>query len=163
MDTKQKANSTWATLIGINVRWLCQALELLDRLDDGVYKASPAGFAPHCAGGHLRHIVEFYQCFLNGIDSLHIDYDARRRDVTIEKSRAAAAEAVRTIIARLEACAGRGSDAAVRVCMEDAAACELSDSFMTSSLTLRLHGVAMDPAFGMAPSTLRYLAAREAA
>jgi hypothetical protein len=66
--------------------------------------------------------------------------------------------------------------------MEDAEAVSLSDIFMQSSasrelqvlsshtvhhfaliaMTLRMHGVEMDPGFGMAPSTLRYLASRNA-
>ena len=68
----------------------------------------------------------------------------------------------------------------VWVRMEDAEASVVSESFMESSLsrelqalsshtvhhfaliavTLRAHGVQMDPEFGMAPSTLRYLAAK---
>jgi hypothetical protein len=177
MATKQKV------LLDMNIRWLRQALELLDRLDDARYAASPSGFAPHCAGGHLRHIVEFYRCFLDGIESLHIDYDSRRRDATIEKSRTAAVAAIESIIGRLENCAELRADATIWVRMEDAMAYDLRDSFIVSSttrelqvlsshtihhfalmaLTLRLHGVEMDPAFGMAPSTLRYLASREAA
>jgi hypothetical protein len=66
--------------------------------------------------------------------------------------------------------------------MEDAESNDVSDSFMESSLsrelqvlsshtvhhfaliavTLRAHGVQMDPDFGMAPSTLRHLASKTA-
>jgi len=34
--------------------------------------------------------------------------------------------------------------------------------FALIAMTLRLHGVEMEPGFGMAPSTLRYLAAKSA-
>jgi hypothetical protein len=34
--------------------------------------------------GHLRHVLEFYQCFLDGLTS-RIDYDARKRDEVIER------------------------------------------------------------------------------
>ena len=34
--------------------------------------------------------------------------------------------------------------------------------FALIAMTLRLHGIEMDPDFGMAPSTLRYLASRAA-
>ena len=64
--------------------------------------------------------------------------------------------------------------------MEDAVGIPLEDSFMESSIsrelqvlsshtvhhfaliamTLRMHGLEVDPDFGMAPSTLRYLATR---
>jgi uncharacterized damage-inducible protein DinB len=169
-------------LIQMNVRWLRQALTLLNRLDETAYSTSPRGFAPHRAGGHLRHIVEFYQCFLNGLPLAHIDYDQRQRDLAIEQSRAAASAAIRSIIQELETSRWLRESFIVWVRMEDAGAAELSDSFMESSvarelqmlsshtihhfaliaMTLRLHGVEMDPEFGMAPSTLTYRASRTA-
>ena len=36
-------------------------------------------------GGHLRHILDFYQNFLAGIESGRIDYNLRQRDVLIER------------------------------------------------------------------------------
>src|SRR3954464_13129163 len=108
------------TLIETNIRWLRQALRLLDRLDDATYANTPRGLDPHRAGAHLRHIIEFYQAFLAGADSSYIDYDARRRDLTVERSRAAAAAAIRPIIRALETCAALRSDTIVWVRMEDA-------------------------------------------
>jgi len=158
------------SLIQTNIRWLRQALALLDRVPDHAYAAPPPGFEPHRAGGHLRHILEFYQCFLEGSATLHIDYDARRRDRAIETNRAAAAAAIRSLIRMLETSPDLSIDATVWVREED------GDQFLESTLnrelqvlsshtihhfallalTLRLHGVSMDPDFGMAPSTLRY-------
>ena len=158
------------SLIQTNIRWLRQALALLDRVPDYAYGTPPPGFEPHRAGAHLRHILEFYQCFLEGAGTLHIDYDARRRDRTIEVSRAAASAAIRSLIQTFENSPGLRLDATVWVREED------GDQFLESTLnrelqvlsshtihhfallalTLRLHGVAMDPDFGMAPSTLRY-------
>lgn len=169
-------------LIQMNVRWLRQALKLLERLDDATYGTAPAGLAPHRAGAHLRHIIEFYQCFLDGLDSSHIDYDARRRDETIEHSRAVAAAAIRSIIQSLEMRADVRQERIVWVRMEDAEAARVRDSFMESSIcrelqvlsshtvhhfaliavTLRAHGIPMDPEFGMAPSTLRHMASQAA-
>ena len=168
------------TLIQTNLRWLRQALRLLARLDDQSYATTPLGLEPHRAGAHLRHIIEFYQAFLNGVESFHIDYDARRRDEAVERSRAAASAAIRSIIKTLETSAALRSESIVWVRMEDAGAAR--DAFMESSIsrelqvlsshtihhfaliavTLRMHGVEMDPDFGMAPSTLRYLASRTA-
>lgn len=166
----------------MNLRWLRQALRLVDRLSDHAYAATPRGFAPHKAGAHLRHILEFYRCFLEGIDSSHIDYDARRRDAAVETSRTAAASAIRSIIRELTTCPALHGERIIWVRMEDAEANAVSDSFMESSvsrelqvlsshtihhfalmaMTLRLHGIEMDPDFGMAPSTLRYLASKSA-
>ena len=165
-------------LIATNIRWLRQALRLLERLDDSVYSGAAPGFAPHRVGAHLRHVLEFYQCFLDGLDSSHIDYDSRRRDESIERSRHAASIAIRSIIYALDTSAEQ--ERIVWVRMEDAESNDVSDSFMESSLsrelqvlsshtvhhfaliamTLGAHGVQMDPDFGMAPSTLRYLASK---
>src|SRR6059058_2814236 len=94
--------SRQSALIETNVRWLRQALRLVGRLDDTAYATTPRGLAPHRAGAHLRHILEFYRCFLEGLESSHIDYNARRRDETIEYSRDAASAAIRSNIRALE-------------------------------------------------------------
>jgi hypothetical protein len=169
-----------SALIAANIRWLRQALRLLERLDDCVYSGAAPGFAPHRVGAHLRHVVEFYQCFLDGLEWSHIDYDSRRRDESIERCRQTASIAIRSII---HALATRSEqERIVWVRMEDAGASGVRDSFMESSvsrelqvlsshtvhhfaliaMTLRAHGVQMDPDFGMAPSTLRHLASKTA-
>ena len=84
-------------LISANIGWLCQGESLLDRISDANYTAVPSGFAPHRACAHLRHILEFYECFLSGLPSSHIDYDARKRDLSAETSRQAAKERIRSI------------------------------------------------------------------
>jgi hypothetical protein len=177
------APSRQSALIAMNVRWLRQALGLLDRLDDATYATTPQGLAPHRAGAHLRHILEFYQCFLEGLEWSHIDYDARRRDMAIEQSREAAAAAIRSILRVFETTGELRSERIVWVRMEDAGSYAVRESFMESSIsrelqvlsshtihhfaliaiTLRMHGVEMDPDFGMAPSTLRYLASKSTA
>jgi hypothetical protein len=182
MQATTTTPSIQSSLIDINVRWLRQALRLLDRLDDAAYATTPPGFAPHRAGAHLRHIVEFYQCFLEGLESSDIDYDARRRDEAIESSRAAASAAIRSIIRSLGARRDLREQRLVWVRMEDAENNGVRESFMESSInrelqvlsshtvhhfaliamTLRMHGVEMDPNFGMAPSTLRHLASKTA-
>src|SRR5215467_1362582 len=102
----KKSRSRQSVLIELNIRWLRQGLTLLGRLDDATYSSSPRGFAPQRAGGHMRHILEFYQCFLHGLEGAHIDYDARRRDLTLETSCSAAATAIRGIIAQLKSAPG---------------------------------------------------------
>jgi hypothetical protein len=169
-----------AALIEMNVRWLRQALRLLERLDDRTYATTPGGFAPHRAGAHLRHILEFYQCFLEGQDSSHIDYDARRRETAIERSREAASAAIRSIIRALHTKIELRQERIIWVRMEDAESTNVREVFMESSISRELqvlsshtvhhfaliaitllgHGVPMEPEFGMAPSTLRHLASQ---
>ena len=174
--------SRQSALILANIRWLHQALGLVDRLADSSYSDVAPGFAPHRAGAHMRHILDFYQCFLDGLGSSHIDYDSRRRDESIERSRQTAAIAIKSIIHALETRSDVREERTVWVRMEDAAGSGVADTFMESSLsrelqvlsshtvhhfaliamTLRAHGEHIDPHFGIAPSTLRHLATKTA-
>lgn len=180
MEARQPKTDGNRPLIIANVNWLKQALSLLQQLDDDKYTRPPKGLEPHQVGSHLRHILEFYECFLDGLDSSHIDYDARRRDESIEKSRNRAAEKIRALIHRLTEDPAVRMDPIVFVRMEHAEDERPSDPFMFSSVrrelqvlsshtihhfaliavTMRAHGLDVDPTFGMAPSTLRYHAAR---
>ena len=174
--------SRQSALIELNVRWLRQALRLVGNLDGTAYATTPRGLAPHRAGAHLRHILEFYRCFLEGLEFSHIDYDARRRDDTIEYSREAASAAIRAIVRALENSRDLQQERIIWVRMEDADSSAVSNGFMESSvsrelqvlsshtvhhfaliaITLRMHGVAIDNDFGVAPSTLRYRASKTA-
>ena len=169
-------------LINVNIEWLRQAESLLDRISDAEYTATPAGLAPHKAGGHLRHILEFYECFLEGLPGSHIDYDARRRDLALEQSRTAARERIRRLVGHMERDGALRTDFVVWVRLEDSAGARVPEPFLVSSVgrelqvlsshtvhhfalmatTLRALGVTMDAEFGMAPSTLRYLVTQSA-
>ena len=170
-------------LVETSVRWLRQARELLDHISDATYATSPRELAPHRVGGHLRHILEFYECFLDGLQSSHIDYDARRRDTAVEKSRQAAVAKIQSILRAIESEPRLREDSIIWVRMEDAEASGTVESFMTSSIgrelqmlsshtihhfaliamTLRMLGHEVDREFGMAPSTLRYLSSQRLA
>jgi hypothetical protein len=182
IETKKAAQSPQLTLIDINIRWLRQALTLLNAIDDSRYSTPPVGFAPHRVGAHLRHILEFYISFIDGLESRHIDYDARRRDMAIENSRPVASALIRKLIQFFETSGSLRTESSICVRMEDADASNCREHFMKSSIsrelqvlsshtihhfaltamTLRAHGVEVDPEFGVAPSTLRYLASKAA-
>lgn len=181
-ETRQELLDRQTVLVETNVAWLRQALDLLEQIDDRTFSTSPTNLAPHRAGSHLRHILEFYECFLDGVAGGRIDYDARRRDESVERQRSIAAERIRSIIRRLQVIAMLG-DFEVLVRMEDTAPGTVRDPFLTSSVTrelqtlsshtihhfaliavtLRMHGVDLHPDFGMAPSTLRFHAHRSGA
>lgn len=167
-------------LIRINVGWLRQALAMLVTITDEAFSTTPEGMAPHRVSGHMRHIIEFYECFLDGLACSHVDYDARRRDAAIERSRQAAMARIRALIARLEIAPELMGDSIVFVRAEDAQSMALRDPFLMSSvarelmmlsshtihhfaliaMTLRAHGVPVEASFGVAPSTLSYQSRR---
>lgn len=161
-------------LIALNLRWLRQALALLDRLGDEVFATSPAGLAPHRVGAHFRHILDFYECFLDGVEAGCVDYDSRKRDESVERNRSSARAKIRSIMGRLQTLDCQDGPLAVRIEGGDGNA-RLSSSigrelqalsshtihhFALIAVTLRLHDVEVDAEFGMSPSTLRYLAAK---
>lgn len=163
-------------LLDANAELLGTACTLLAGISPKVY-SEPAPGVGHRVGPQIRHVIEFYICLLEGLDSGVVDYDARRREKSLETSPAAAVARMRSISLALGD-ASLQCDRPLRVRMEDAPA-ELGAGFLPSSLlrelqavrshtihhfaliavTLQARGIAVDSAFGVAPSTLRYRAA----
>ena len=63
---------------------LLQGLDLLFQLGDTKY--SQAARAPFNAsiGGHYRHVMEHFQCLIEGLPAGKVNYDARRRNPRME-------------------------------------------------------------------------------
>jgi hypothetical protein len=106
-------------LIARNAEVLEQGVALMRSLDDSAYcLASPAN-PNQRAGGHMRHVLEFYECFLEGLDTGYIDYDARRRDHAVERFRTAAIARAQAIVERIQNHALLASDETLFVRAED--------------------------------------------
>lgn len=160
-------------LIRENLDLLNQAVVLLDRLPEDTYTKETAG---QRVGAQMRHVLEFYECFLDGLPGLHVDYSARRRDPVIQNDREAAAARARELVDRIAASEEVRGDGAVWVRAEDADACEADERFVMSSvarelqslishtthhyaivaLVLRAQAIDVDPEFGVSQSTLRH-------
>jgi uncharacterized damage-inducible protein DinB len=173
-------------MIAHSVRDNLAAIEQgLDLLAD----ISPARYvqrAPVCfnsaAGGHLRHVIEHYLSFLQGLQTGEVDYEARPRDPLIESDPDYAAGQLEAVKQRLALLAASNADRPLRVRVETTpvgATAPWSDStalreleFLLShtvhhyaliAVVCRLAGQSVPPDFGMAPSTLRYLKTQTAA
>jgi hypothetical protein len=167
---------TCSELIAANIDLLQQAASLVRRTDDATFSSSPKGIEPHRVGSHLRHVLEFYDCFLDGLKASGIDYDARKHDETLEHDRQAAGLKISSIVRRLEGASSLPEYLTLAVRMEgnEADAWSLSSigrelqalsshtihHFALIAVTLRLQGVEVDPNFGMSPSTLLFQAAK---
>ncbi len=57
----------------------------LESLSDSQYQNSTSSVSSSI-GTHVRHIIEFYQCFFKGLDYGVIDYDNRPRNIELEES-----------------------------------------------------------------------------
>lgn len=164
------------TLLDANVEWLRQAEELLNEVGDWAYSVAAPQAHGNRAGAHLRHVLEFYEAFILGLDSGHIDYDARRRDPQIERSRIAALLRIRALSQQLNDWKNNLGDWIVFVRLEDADPDLNQDCWLGSSIgrelqalsshtvhhfaliavALRSHGVEVPADFGFSPATLRY-------
>ena len=158
------------------VDFLRQGLELLADLSDEEYVRNfPPSFESPI-GTHVRHIVDHYTCFLDGLETGSIDYDNRARDGSVETDRSAAAAAMSAVVDRLLAIDVSARDRELAVHMDcgggpDEAGLRGRSSvqrelqFLVShtvhhyalvAVMLRLEGREPFDGFGVSPSTLKY-------
>jgi hypothetical protein len=163
-------------MISENVAYLRQGLALLDRLADDAFVCAPPGERVGGVGPQLRHVIDYYRCFLRDVRSGRVDYDRRERDPDVETSRAAAAARVRELISELEALEGVALPAELQVKADRDPLLPESELWACSSvrrelmflashtvhhfaivaITLAGHDVSVGKGFGVAPSTLRH-------
>ena len=162
------------TLSAHNIVYLEQGVDLLRALEDQAYTIAQPPYHESSIGDHLRHCLEHYTSFLDGLDAGTIDYDARARDVRIATSRLVATQTIRDLIERLQAVPR--DDKPLLVKMDSDKEAESAAPWSPSSVKrelqyllahtihhyaliavlLRLHGHEPDSDFGVAPSTLQY-------
>ena len=147
-----------------------QCGELLDGMPREVFASSGEGISS--IGAHLRHIVDRYQCFFNGLGAGCIDYDDRKRGTSVETDVQAAAAALAATRDRFEeldpgAC---GAEIPVRELVhyhgEPTTATSTFDRELMGLITHSIHhlaiiamiahstGFPVPPNLGKAPSTI---------
>ena len=161
-------------LIWLNKEYLNQAVQLIESLDDASYVQCDSQYYSSGIGDHLRHIVEHYQLFLDGILSGLIDYDARKRDLLLSSQRNYAMTAIQEVQNSMDEIPK--TCRTIQVKMMSSAEDELNSALSESSVSrelhylqahtihhfaliatiLRLQGVEPHPDFGVAPSTLKH-------
>lgn len=143
---------------------------LCQRIDPLKYRHICPKLNGGSAGGHLRHCIEFYRCFLAGLESGQINYDARQRDPAIEAEPHAAAAALGEIRHAMDSIGERllpAQKLMVRECGEAwlTSTFERESRFLIShtvhhmaliAVLLRAEGVSIPADFGVAPSTLKH-------
>lgn len=125
-------------------------------------------------GQHVRHALDHFCAVLSGCVGEVIDYDHRRRDTPVEKSRREGLAAIGELAARLCAMPGGSRDAVVRVRVmlsgsgDEAelgstlgrelafAAHHAVHHFAMMSMIGRAMGATVPEGFGKAPSTLHH-------
>ena len=158
-------------LVNANIALLQQGSEVLKTMEDRDYARPVAGIPTLRVGAHLRHVLEFYECFFEGLTSGVIDYENRRRDRSVETSRAAALARIDELTRRLHRLTGFDRTRAVRVYAEDAPGTWVASTigrelqvlsshtvhhYALIAVTLQALGLPVHAGFGVAPSTLRH-------
>ena len=162
-------------LVEANVEVLEQLRATFQNMDDALW-TRPAGAGSGLrVGPHIRHLLDFYSCFFAGLELGEIDYDARTRNPAIESSRPAAMRAIQSVIDCLMALTCADPDTGISVrdehsMLRSTIGREMNCLFHHTihhlaliAVALQSFGVAVDPGFGVAPSTLRYRQSTEAA
>ena len=166
-------------LLQANLHLFDQMSELLTRLDDRTYVETSSVFLNSSIGGHVRHCLEHYQCFAEGLPQSRVNYDLRQRDAQVETQPTVALARLSELRIRLTALFSTAPVEEILVLMDHGAAasegCWQASSpgrelqFLISHTIhhfaligglCRTLGVNIDATFGVAPSTLRHRAAQ---
>jgi hypothetical protein len=163
-------------LVADTVSCIEQGTALLRRLSPAQYVAPQPDCFNSTLGGHIRHNLDHYSCFLNGLPLNRVDYDDRDRDALVESDPAYAAGRLDSVAARLAALAAAALARDITVKTDTGSDVEPEAAWTRSTgrrelqflLSHTIHhyaliavicnhmGVPLDPAFGVAPSTLRF-------
>ncbi len=166
---------------GALIELLRQAHGLLEALTDDDY-ASPLETTTQATdatwaspGAHTRHVLDFVDCLLAGIDAQRIDYTARKRDPEVETCRRTGRRRIEGAIEGLERLGDLDGRMPIEVRPEpgqdwtrsslareiQSVATHVIHHHALIRLTLALRGIETPADFGVAPSTLAHLAERE--
>lgn len=160
-------------LLDQNSALVDQGIRLLRALpDDAFTSAQTPGSAAPAVGPHFRHCLDFYLCFLDGLERGLIDYDGRERRPDVERNRETAIAALAAVAERLAHIASDRLTEPIAVHPEATPADDRVDStvarelqFLSShtvhhyaliALALRLDDRPVPAEFGVAPSTLEH-------
>ena len=76
---------------------LLQLKSFLLSIEDSHYTSCSELLLGASIGQHVRHVLEFYVCFQDGFSSGVVNYDLRKRDLSIEQNKFVAIELIETI------------------------------------------------------------------
>ena len=162
-------------LVADNIAILQQGIELTSCLGSLYSKATPRCLQSSI-GGHFRHCVDIYNCFLSSVNSGRINYDLRARNELVESDPELAAFELQAIIDGLRRFSFADGHAELLVVLEGSKRSRECPCWTRSSIArelqsllshtvhhyaliaiaLRLQGIELATEFGVAPSTLEH-------
>lgn len=76
---------------------LNQLAESLSQLSEDEYTQKSLLLNGSSIGGHTRHVIELFQCLINGYENTIINYEHRKRDLEIETNKSFACSLLTSI------------------------------------------------------------------
>ena len=160
-------------LVRQNTNKLLNIKDLVGRLSAEEYVETHALVHGSSIGQHIRHILEFYQQLIVGLDNSEICYDHREREMQIETSIPFTVDRINEIIEHLGKISfDAGIDLKACYTQEDEAVVEVLKTSVKRELAyaldhtvhhlaiikvmLNLGGISTDESFGVAASTIRH-------
>jgi len=162
------------TIAQDNIACLQQGIDLLRKIDAETYNKPVVNCFNSTIGGHLRHNIDHYSCFLDGYRKGEVDYDHRERSEGIEKDPAVAQANLIEIAEALSSLEEQDLQKSLNVKMDtggdenspwSGSTVRRELQFLLShtihhyaliATLCRLLGVEPQKEFGVAPSTLRF-------
>jgi len=171
VDAAHRGSGNENSLIEACVSGIDQCLTVLDCTSNEAYQCCLQGNSS--IGSHMRHIIDRFDCFLSGLQTGKVNFDARNRDRKIELSPGAASKALALLPQKLIACQDQlDSDLLVIESIDagrDSVAVNSSVNrelmglvshtihhLAVIALLLRAQGFEIGDNIGKAPSTLKY-------
>lgn len=91
--------------IAINCQQSLQDIgNLLNQINDEQYSTPQSILHQNSIGMHIRHVLEFYHCLMEGGGNGAVDYDARKRNILWQTNRSAAKTIMEEISLWLQRC-----------------------------------------------------------
>jgi hypothetical protein len=166
-------------ILALNCALLEEGSRLLETIEPAAYSRPVAEADSDGVGAHVRHCIDFYDCFLRGLDRGNVDYDDRRREAGLELDASVARQRMGELVAQLAALPERALPHTLAVRQDAGAedgrrpaalssvdrelqflAAHTVHHYALVRVLLKLQGVDVPDAFGIAPSTLRFWQAR---
>jgi uncharacterized damage-inducible protein DinB len=166
------------SLVCENNQYLQQIIDLIRQISDELYCNNENPYFKGAVGKHIRHILDFYDCFLTGWHE-KIDYDARKREEGVGNDRQFCIQKINNTMAALNelATVTDESDKGLPVKNDESEQGANKDPFSLSTverelqflkfhavhhfaiiaMILRVQGFEPPEDFGFAASTLQYL------
>jgi len=152
---------------------LHQGFDLIDALSPEDYDDPEEHSVWSSPGAHTRHMLDFLDCLLSGLDSQRVDYTARKRRIEVERSQTVGLREIQRCIEsldRLRTLDGRlhlevRSDANQDWCISTLArelqfvTAHVIHHYALIRMTLAHLGIEAPYEYGVAPSTLAHRAA----